>query len=95
MQTHHNLCKSHHNSETSTCDPLKYKMGNPIHVLIVSVKMEKSIRIQRVKGPVKKKKFNINLQIFSYPSVSTCVLGAQKNSLSETVLLSTHNICFG
>ena len=24
----------------------------------------------------------------------TCVLGAQKNCLIETVLLSTHNICF-
>ena len=34
------------------------------------------------------------LLIFSYPSVLTCVLGAQKNSLIETVLLSTHNIPF-
>ena len=33
--------------------------------------------------------------LFSYPSVLTCVLVAQKNSLIETVLLSTHNICFG
>ena len=31
----------------------------------------------------------------SYPSVLTYVLGAQKNRLIETVLLSTHNICFG
>ena len=23
----------HHNSETSTCDPLKYKMGNPIIIV--------------------------------------------------------------
>ena len=30
----------------------------------------------------------------SYPSVLTFVLGAQKNRLNETVLLSTHNICF-
>ena len=28
-------------------------------------------------------------------SLKTCVLGAQKNCLNETVLLSTHNICFG
>ena len=35
------------------------------------------------------------LQLFSYPLVSTYVLGAQKNRLIETVLLSTHNICFG
>ena len=39
--------------------------------------------------------FILNLLLFSYPSVYTCVLGAQKNRLIETVLLSTHNICFG
>ena len=33
--------------------------------------------------------------MFSYPSVLTDVLGAQKNCLIETVLLSTHNIYFG
>ena len=33
--------------------------------------------------------------MFSHPSVITSVLGAQKNRLIETVLLSTHNICFG
>ena len=33
-------------------------------------------------------------KIFSYPLVLTDVLGAQKNRLTETVLLSTHNICF-
>ena len=31
----------------------------------------------------------------SYQSVITYVLGAQKNLLIETVLLNTHNICFG
>ena len=36
-----------------------------------------------------------NGNAFSYPSVLTYVLGAQKNRLIETVLLSTHNICFG
>ena len=35
-----------------------------------------------------------NLLIFSYPTVETAVLGAQKNRLIETVLLSTHNIFF-
>ena len=38
--------------------------------------------------------FCVKLLIFSYPSVLKYVLGAQKN-LIETVLLSTHNICFG
>ena len=33
--------------------------------------------------------------MFSYRSVKTYVLGAQKNRLIETILLSTHNICFG
>ena len=32
----------------------------------------------------------VKLLIFSYPSVLTFVLGAQKNCLIE----STHNICF-
>ena len=35
------------------------------------------------------------MRLFIYPSVKSCVLGAQKNRLIETVLLSTHNICFG
>ena len=34
-------------------------------------------------------------QIFSYVPVNSFVLGAQKNRLVETVLFSTHNICFG
>ena len=34
------------------------------------------------------------MSIFSYPSVLTYVLGAQKNRLIETVLLSVYNICF-
>ena len=38
---------------------------------------------------------NCKLLIFSYPSVLMYVLGAQKNRLIETILLSTHNICFG
>ena len=33
--------------------------------------------------------------IFSYPSVLTYVLGAQKNRLIEMVLLNTHHIYFG
>ena len=37
---------------------------------------------------------SIKLKEFSNPSIKTCVLGAQKNRLNETVLLSTNNICF-
>ena len=35
-----------------------------------------------------------NMLAFSYLLVLTYVLGAQKNRLIETVLLSTDNICF-
>ena len=45
-------------------------------------------------GPVKQLFFRIELRLFSYPPVQTCVLGAQKNRLIKTVLC-THNICFG
>ena len=38
---------------------------------------------------------SVKILIFSYLSVLTYVLGAQKNCLIETVLLSTHNISFG
>ena len=37
----------------------------------------------------------VQLQVFSYLSDLIYVLGAQKNRLIETVLLSTHNIGFG
>ena len=37
----------------------------------------------------------VKLWLFSYPSVLTYVLGARKNHWIETVLLSTHNLCFG
>ena len=44
---------------------------------------------------VKIKFLSVKLLTFSYPSVITYVLGAQKTRLIETVLLSTHNKCFG
>ena len=37
----------------------------------------------------------LSAKMFLYPYVLTYALGAQKNRLIETVLLSTHNICFG
>ena len=33
--------------------------------------------------------------IFIFISLNLYVLGVQKNRLNETVLLNTHNICFG
>ena len=38
---------------------------------------------------------HLKLHLFSYPPMQSCVLGAQKNRLIETVLLGAHNICFG
>ena len=38
---------------------------------------------------------SIKVWLFSYPTVKMYVLGAQKSFLNETVLLSTHNKCFG
>ena len=41
------------------------------------------------------KKFQRKIVIIFLASVLAYVSGAQKNRLIETVLLSTHNICFG
>ena len=38
--------------------------------------------------------WSVKLRIFSYPSVLTFIMGAQKKCHIETVLLSTHNIWF-
>ena len=46
-------------------------------------------------SPGRQKKWSVKLLIFTCPSILTFVLGAQKNSLIETILLSTHNTCFG
>ena len=46
-------------------------------------------------GPDMQFFFCVKLLLFSYLSLLICVLGAQKNRLIETVLLRTHNICFG
>ena len=47
-----------------------------------------------IKGLDKQKLLSVKLSIFSYPSVLTYVLGAQKNNLIETFPLSTHIIYF-
>ena len=40
-------------------------------------------------------KNSVKMSAFSFPNVLEYVLGAQKNHLTEIVLLSTHNIYFG
>ena len=42
-----------------------------------------------------KQNFQRKIVNIFYPSFLTYVLGAQKNRLIETVLLSTYNLCFG
>ena len=44
--------------------------------------------------PCKEFLFSVRSWMFSSPSFLTYVLGAEKNHLNETVLLSTKNICF-
>ena len=41
------------------------------------------------------KKINVKMKLFSFLSILTFVVGAEKNRLIETVLLSTNNIFFG
>ena len=45
-------------------------------------------------SPGRQKKWSVKLLIFSCPSILTFVMGAQKNPLVETIMLSTHNACF-
>ena len=53
-------------------------------------------RCKNLLGPDKEfVHLKLHLHVLPYQSVKTCVLGAQKNRLIETVLLSTHNTCFG
>ena len=47
------------------------------------------------KSGKRNKKRSENGLLFSYRIGLNICSGAQKNRLSETVLLSTHNICFG
>ena len=44
-------------------------------------------------GPDKDSFLYLKLHLFSYPSILTCVLCAQKNRLIETFRLSSHSIC--
>ena len=61
------------------------KVKTPIHVPVY-VDTHRSRKVNM---------FSIKLKLFSYQLILTYVLGAQKDRLIETVLLSTHNICFG
>ena len=61
----------------------------------MSTGIKNEISSRTITGLDKTKFLSVKLLIFSYPSVLTYVLGAQKNHLIETVLLSIHSIYFG
>ena len=67
--------------------------NEPVHEILVL--MDKLICLSKHAQVKINKKFSVKLYKFSYPSILTYVLDAQKDSLNETVLLSTHSICFG
>ena len=58
-----------------------------VQQVIIEAPIEASIGLD-------KQKLTLKFEMFSYTSVLTYVLGAQKNRLIETVLLSTHSLCF-
>ena len=62
--------------------------------LVVAETPEIIIHVILYIGPVKQKNQRKSMIIFLSINFSMC-LGAQKNRLIETVLLSTHNICCG
>ena len=68
----------------------------PLYVYISSIiYLQRALLFEpEIKGPDKDSFCTYKMHLFPYPSIPTCVLGAQKNRLVETVLLSTHNICF-
>ena len=82
--------------------PCRYPL-NPLNATITdhrqsngtSRKRQQNTYCTDCTGLDKKKISSVKMLIFSYLSVLTYVFGAQKNRLIETVLLSTHNICFG
>ena len=64
-------------------------------MVIITTSTDTKKEIQVYIGLDKKKIERKIVNIFLYPLVLSCVLGAIKNRLIETFLLSTHNICSG
>ena len=56
--------------------------------------MANRIEITVITGLDKQNISSVKLYFFSYPSVLTYIVAAQKNRLNETVLLRTHSVCF-
>ena len=73
-------------------------MGDINHKTITTPPINQPSRRKMVQCVIglDKQFFSVQLLIFSYPALFLKYgLGAQKNRLLETVLLSTGNICFG
>ena len=58
-----------------------------LHILVVSTESSPSVQRSEL--------FMHKIVIMPLSNTFNIYLGAQKNSLIETVLLSVHNICFG
>ena len=70
-----------------------------ILVEVISLQCKVRVRDQKLVflflGLVKHKMFKRKIVNIFFPISFTIYFGPQKNRLIETVLLSTHNICFG
>ena len=62
-------------------------------IFLLSQQINSILHVNSI-GLDKQKNLSVKMLIFSYSSVLTEFLGAQKNSFIETILLGTHNICF-
>ena len=62
---------------------------------MIFIAIERWINTDSLTGPGKFNILQVKLSLFSYATTETYFVDAQKNRLIETVLSSTHNICFG
>ena len=70
------------NFDTSTSDPLKYQIDNPIIIMLITWGQSSHNNLRKI------------AIFFLSISLNMCY-ESQKDCLIETVLLSTHYICFG
>ena len=70
-------------------------LGSAMCKIFVYLQVSVSHFASKFIGPDNEILVSFFFKLFSYLIIKTCVLGAQKKRLIETVLLSTNNICFG
>ena len=62
---------------------------------MIFIAIERRINTDSLIGSGRFNILQVKLPLFSNATTETYFVGARKNRLIETVLLSTHNICFG